>query len=412
MSKSITLITYHCERWRALSAGILETAGTTFLLLIAVRAFEAGATAKALVAGGGSIGFIFAPWVVTLVERSRWPVSKAASFLMGIGAASFLIAAVVPVLPVFVVCSLLGTGVMAAMVPLMTHLYHENYPARDRGRLFSKAVMIRVMAAILFSDLAGRFLSGNILDRFRWILFIFSICFVWSAFFLTRWPSHPLKHTGETHPLRAMRFIKTDKLFRRTLISWMLMGVANLMMFSMRVEYLANPVYGMHFDAATTAFLTGVVPNMARLFLSPVWGWLFDRMNFFVLRIVLNIGFALGILTFFTGESMNGLIWGSIVLGISMAGGDLAWGLWVTKIAPPDRVADYMSVHTCGTGLRGLVAPMLAFHLVTHSSMATLGWLCSALIILASLMILPEIWSKRGSAMYPAPAMPKEGIPD
>ena len=46
---SRTVLTYRYERWRALSAGILETAGGTFLLLIAVRWYHAGSLAKALV---------------------------------------------------------------------------------------------------------------------------------------------------------------------------------------------------------------------------------------------------------------------------------------------------------------------------------------------------------------------------
>ena len=45
-----TRLTFRWERWRAVTAGILESAGSTFLLLIAVRWFEAGATAKALIA--------------------------------------------------------------------------------------------------------------------------------------------------------------------------------------------------------------------------------------------------------------------------------------------------------------------------------------------------------------------------
>ena len=40
-----TAVTYRYEQWRALSSGVLETAGTTFLLLIAVRWYEAGALA-------------------------------------------------------------------------------------------------------------------------------------------------------------------------------------------------------------------------------------------------------------------------------------------------------------------------------------------------------------------------------
>ena len=48
----VTRITYRYEKSRAFAAGILEAAATIFLLLIAVRWFEAGPYAKALVAGG------------------------------------------------------------------------------------------------------------------------------------------------------------------------------------------------------------------------------------------------------------------------------------------------------------------------------------------------------------------------
>ncbi|NDF01570.1 MAG: hypothetical protein EB034_25395, partial [Verrucomicrobia bacterium] len=47
---------------------------------------------------------------------------------------------------------------------------------------------------------------------------------------------------------------------------------------------------------------------------------------------------------------------GAVIFGVSNAGGDVAWSLWVTKFAPPERVADYMSVHTFFTGVRGVAA--------------------------------------------------------
>ena len=48
------------------------------------------------------------------------------------------------------------------------------------------------------------------------------------------------------------------------------------------------------------------------------------------------------------------MIGGAIIFGISYGGGDVAWSLWVTKFAPPERVADYMSIHTFLTGARGI----------------------------------------------------------
>lgn len=388
-----TELTYLYERWRAVTAGIIETAGATFLLLIAVTWFNATAVLKGLVAGGGSIGLLLTPWLVVLVSRSGLPAARVAGHLSLLGGCVLLMMAAVPSLPVFVAGSILSMATAAMAVPLMTQIYQENYPATIRGRLFSRTIMIRIAAAALFSELAGRFLSGGRLHLFQWLLVFFAITFYFAAFCLYRCPSRPLTVAGGTHLLRAWSCLREDRVFFRTIVCWMLMGFANLMMFPMRVEYLANPKYGLALSIAVIALYTGVIPNLARLVLSPVWGWLFDHMNFFILRVVLNMGFALGILTFFMSTSTLGLVLGALVFGVSNAGGDVAWNLWVTKFAPPDRVADYMSVHTFFTGVRGVLAPLVSFHLLHGVTMGTLGILSSALIVVASLMLLPEVRS-------------------
>ena len=186
-----TALTYHYERWRAVTNGILETAGTTFLLLIAVKWFESGATAKALVAGGGSTGLLLTPLVVSFVQGGGWPVAKAASCLAAAGAASFLMMALVPWLPLFVIGSVVAMAASSAAIPLMTQVYQENYPERQRGRFFSRTVMIRIGVAALFSELAGRALSAHV-EKFRWLLLVFAAAFAFSSFCLSRCPSRPL----------------------------------------------------------------------------------------------------------------------------------------------------------------------------------------------------------------------------
>ncbi len=382
--------TYFYECWRSLAAGVLETAGQTFLLLIAVRVFAASPTAKALLASGYSLGLILSLFAVVAVTQGRWRPAQAAACLSVVAAVAFALPAAVPEVAVFVTCSLVGLASLAVMVPLLTQIYQDNYPAAERGRRFSRTIMIRVATAALFSELAGRFLSVDV-QRYRWLLLAYALACAAAAFCLWRVPSKPLAQVASPHPLRALRFVREDRVFRITLICWMLLGFANLMMVPLRVEYLANARYGLTLSAATVALLIGVIPNIARLIMSPVWGWLFDRVNFFALRVTLNLGFALSILTFFTSDSFSGLVLGAVIYGISNAGGDVAWSLWVTKFAPPDRVADYMSVHTFFTGLRGLVAPLVAFHLVAGVSVAALGWLSAALIVIASLILAREI---------------------
>ena len=407
LDRSRTAITYRYECWRAVPAGVIEAAGTVFLLLVAVRHYQAGPFAKAMIAGGGSVGLIVAPWVVSRVEAGGWPVAKAAARLAGLGALSLLVMALVPVLPVFVAGSVLALATSAAAIPLLTQMYQENYPERERGRRFARAMMIRIAAAALFSDLAGRALSGH-LDQFRWLLVIFAAAFAFTGFCLGRCPSRPLTASGGTHPFRALRYARDDRLFRQTLIAWMFLGFALLMMVPLRVEYLANARYGVRWrgellTAGTVALLTGVIPNIARLVLNPLWGWLFDHMNFFVLRLTLNLGFALGILSFFVSGSVAGLVTGAVLFGIANGGADVAWGLWVTKFAPPERVADYMSVHTCFTGVRGVLAPVVAFSLVSRLPLNVLGWISVGLIAVGSAFLVPEIkfgkGARRGAAL-------------
>ncbi len=405
-----TALTYRYERWRAISSGILETAGGTFLLLIAVRWYDAGSLAKALVAGGGSVGLMLGPWLVARVETAGWPVARAAARVAGLGAVGFGIMALVPALPVFVIGSVVTMAASAVAVPLMTQIYQENYPARQRGKLFSRTFMIRIATAAAFSELAGRLLSAN-LEFFRGLLVVFAAAFVLASYCLGRLPSRPLAASGGTHPFRALRFVRDDALFRRTLGMWMLMGFANLMILPLRVEYLANPAHGVTWGGqilttAQIALLVGVIPNLARLVMSPVWGWLFDRMNFFVLRIVLNAGFALGMLSFFGGNHLGWLIVGAIIYGIANGGGDVAWSLWVTKFAPPERVADYMSVHTFFTGVRGVIAPVVAFQLVAHWSVAAISWLGASMIVVATLLLIPEV--KFGKNARSAAALTEE----
>jgi MFS family permease len=399
--------TYFYEHWRAGTAGILETAGSTFLLTIAVRAFSAGALPKGLVAGSGSVGLLISPVVVSLVTSAGWPTGKAAGRILAAGAAAFFVAAAVPILPVFVVCSLVGMASSAAVIPLLTQMYQDNYPEKERGRLFSRTVMVRIAMAAAFSKLAGDALSGHI-ERFRWLLLVFGGALAFAGYCLSRCPTKPIPHDGGAHPLRALRFVRDDPLFRRTLICWMLMGFANLMMSPLRVEYLANPKYhqGELLTVGVIALLTGVVPNLARLVLSPVWGHLFDHMNFFALRVTLNLGFALGILTFFTSNSFWGMVAGSVIYGVSNAGGDVAWSLWVTKFAPAGRVADYMSAHTFLTGVRGVIAPLAAFYAVAHLPLGLLAALNSGLIAAATTLLLPEI--KLGKKARPAAALAEE----
>ena len=389
--------TYRIERWRAVPSGILETASGTFLLLIAVQAYQAGSIEKALIAAGGNIGMLLTPLVVQAVEHRRWPAARGAAAIACLGTTAFALAALWPTLALYVLGAIVGVASLSALTPLVIQVYQDNYPPSRRGHFFARTTVIRVAAAAVFAELAGRLLTDNV-DAFRLLLAAFALAFAASALLLWRIPSRPLTMLESRNPLRGLRYLREDRVFRTTMIVWMLMGFANLMMSPLRIEYLANPAYGLALTAQEIALLTAIIPAVVRLVLSPAWCWLFDRMNFFMLRITINLAFAASILVFFTGDSWAGLIAGAVVFGVAVSGGDLAWSLWVTKFAPPHLVADYMSVHTFFTGVRGVLAPLVAFQLATRMSISGIGLICTVLIVSASLLLIPELLRYRTPA--------------
>jgi hypothetical protein len=401
---SNTQPTYLLERLRAVPAGIIESTNGTFFLLIALQALHADSLSKSLILAGGNIGLLLTPWVVLWVERSGLPVMRVAAWLMALGAVALCISAAFPILPVYIATAMLAYALTNMVIPLFTPMYQANYVPRERGKYVSRAIVVRVAVAAAYGELAGRLLTFDV-NLFRIVLVIAALSFALSAVIISRIPSQPIQAgprssnsmgSGFKQVLHSMSFLKTDKLLRNTMASWMFMGFANLMMLPLRVEYLANPIYGINLNAQQTAFLTIVIPSLARLVMSPIFGWIFDRLNFFATRVALNLGFAVSILAFFTGNSYAGLVIGSLIFGIAVAGGDILWSLWVTKFAPPDRVADYMSVHTFFTGIRGVAAPLIAFQLITRFPVSQIGLLCAVLIGLASLILIPEMRFGKG----------------
>jgi MFS family permease len=410
---AITKKTYFYDRLRSLASGVIDSASSTFLLLIAVKAFEAGTIEKSFIAASGNIGMLLSLWLVPLVERWGKPVMRIASWMMWIGGAAMLVAAGAGTLNMLVISSVVSIGIANAIIPLLTTVYQNNYLPRERGKYVSRTFVPRVAATIIFGELAGRLLTQDI-NLFRLLLVAFAVAFFFAAFCLAKIPSTALHDRQVKRPppptpppmgegreagaragvflgaLGSLKYLRTDRTLRWTLASWMLMGFANLMMWPLRVEFLANPKYGLVLSPQQITLYVITIPSVMRLLLSPAWGMLFDRMNFFVLRIILNVGFALGIAAFFTGNSTLGLVLGAAIFGISNAGGEVAWNLWVTKFAPHERVAEYMSIHTFFTGIRGIAAPFIAFQLAQTLDIAGIAVVCAVLILLASLILIPE----------------------
>lgn len=384
--------TFRMERLRSIAAGITETANSTFLGVIAIQYFHASQTMKGLLLTNTSIGMLICPLILWVAAKLGWTAGKGIIIFSCIAAVACF-GAMIPSLPFFVAGGIIAYAAASSVSPFYLSIYEANYLKARRGKLFAANYFLRIISNIAFASIAGYLLNEN-LNWYQWILGAYAVCFLFSAVVVKKMPDVQVEAVATRNPLAALRHVKEDRLFRWTLVSWMFLGFANLAMFPLRTEYLASPRYGLGLTPDKVALYTAVIPNIARLLFNPIWGPLFDRMNFFKLRIILNTGFMLGFISFFTGSGTWGLVIGALLFGISNAGADVVWNLWVTKIATPDKTAEYMAVHSFLTGVRGVIAPILAFQLTLHAPIGVIAACCSGLVLIASLLLWKE--RKRG----------------
>jgi predicted MFS family arabinose efflux permease len=161
------------------------------------------------------------------------------------------------------------------------------------------------------------------------------------------------------------------------------------MMIPIRVEYLANPIYGINASNAQISMLLISVVLLFRVISTKFWGLLFDSVNVVNLRIILNTVFAASICSFFFTTNIWLIGFGCALLGTGFGGGGILWTLYVTKIAPPDKVASYMSVHGFLTGVRMAAAPFIGYTIVQYTHPAFAAWVALVLIGISIILFLP-----------------------
>lgn len=383
--------TFRWELVRAATTGVLETALLTFAVLIAIEAFQSGASVKAFLLGSQSLGLIASLFVVSIVVKLRQAVTTLAAEISLVSAFGYFLAAI---FHESLVCYVFGMSVgflgSALQVPLQTHWVRHNYPTAKRGRLFGITTFVRASSSVLFSLLGGWALEKDFAG-FPLILAIFGACSLLAATAISMIPSPPLPEGRPPGIFQAMRFIRTDPTFRVVLISAMSMGMGVIMSFALRVDYVANESFGLNYSETRVALLTSTLPAIMRLATTMFWGMLFDRMNMILLRIILNAFFGVSLFLYFWTHQFWIICIGAALGGVARGGGEIVWSLWVTKIAPAEHVVDYMSVHTFLTGLRGFVAPFLGFYLVGALSLHAMVVVCLVFVFIGMVILFPSV---------------------
>ncbi len=391
LSKSdITRKTYKCDLFRGGFEGMLATGSQTFCLFIAIRYFQADENLKSLIAAAPFMGMFLSVILLhyaegTSLRKSSWGAIP--SVVTGV----FLLFAALAVkagwFAFFVIVAYIGRS---ALLPFLTDIYGDNYPSHLRGHYFSRSLILTVGISAGFGYAGSLLLESNI-ENYSWLFTLLSFCAFAKAVSIYRMPSKTMENHTHRNPLSNFKYIFQDRSFGYVLLTWFIMGFANLWTIPLRVDYVTSAEYGIEGSAIFVALIITIIPDTMRMLFIPFWAKLFDRMNFVVLRVLLNILFAIGVAAFFLSKNPWIIGMGSALIGIAFAGGSIAWSLWVTKYAPPGKTAAYMSVHVSLTGIRGTIGPIIGYWAASQIGLLNIGFLSAAMMVVASIMLIPEI---------------------
>ena len=359
--------------------------GNGLLLLVALQHFEAGGLAKGLVAGASFIGLMAAPAAVALAARLGLSVSGGLA-LLSLGAAAGLgLAAASPSFGGYLAGLLVGLPLASAVAPLVTVLWRQKLPDAVRGRHFGQLTAWAGLVGIAASFGIAAWL-GDSVAGYRPVLLVLALLLAGAGLAASRIHSEPIAATRR-NPYRVLAWLWREPRFGMVNLAWTLLGLGNLAVLPLRVEFLAGAGASFGYSPRTVLLLTLVIPQAMGFFATLGFGRLFDRFGFVQLRIAVNVLFGLGILCFFS-DSIGMQVAGALLTGAGFGGEAVIWGLWVTQFAPADRTADYMAVHSFLTGLRGLAGPILAYELVARGSVIGVTRIAVLLIAVSALLFL------------------------
>lgn len=380
--------TYFWDRFRGAGQGLTETCWQVFALLVAIRVFEADESIKQFIPAGLGIGFLLSPIGLGIANRLNLRISRIISILWIAVAVALAGMTLAPGVFLFVFFIALAQIVASQGIPMMTHLYSTNYPSNMRGGRLSTTFVIASSVGIGFGYLGGELLDWNV-GYYPAIFSVGIAAALLAAFSTWHIPSEMAWTLQSRNPLRSMAIAWQDRLFGLMLTAWMLMGLGNLMMIPIRVEYLANPAYGINASNTQISALLISTVLAFRLISTKIWGFFFDRINVVVLRISLNLVFAASIIFFFFTDQLWLIAIGCALLGTAFGGGGILWALYVTKIAPPEEISSYMSVHSFLTGVRMAIAPIIGYSVTEYTHPVFAAWIALVLIGLSTIIFLP-----------------------
>jgi MFS family permease len=204
-------------------------------------------------------------------------------------------------------------------------------------------------------------------------------------------PSAPVRRPAGQKSHAYLSCLFRDRLFGKLTLYFFFVGLAYQMLIPIKMEYLANAVYGLRLDNFTIMLLSWGLPNLARVASTQLFGIFFDRSRLVTSRLWVCYVTLAGIAIFFHATTPLFLALGSVLMGFAMAGSYVLHSLWISKIAGAENLPAYMAVYLLVSGIRSMVAPVLGYALLALGSPTFVGNFAAGLVTISIL----GFWTER-----------------
>lgn len=391
VGKVVAWETLRISLWRPVQ---LAASGQGLLLVVAINLFAQDkgiwqSVVKGMVSGSIQTGFLLTPFLIPLYCKLAWPVNRIIAFQTALSGIALLVLSVVSEQWMFLASTMIAIAAGSSIMPMVTALWRQRIPDTIRGRAWSLAGLISLTFGTLIS-LGIAWWMGDDATRYRPVVALLGFGLLLASLLALRVQSQPLER--KRHPLRFLHVLVENPLFAYICLAWMFMGIANLASIPLRAQYLDEQNYSVR----DVLLITSVIPPVMQILTTFIWGTLFDRINFLVVRIAITMTFAISIALFFFPYLPLQII-SNALLGVAMGGGMVAWAMWVTKYSPPEQTADYMTVHVFLTGLRGSFSPIITLVIYDNFDVPihTIAFVCVGLSLLSVAMLVPVLKTGR-----------------
>lgn len=291
--------------------------------------------------------------------------------------------------------------------PSENRILQQHIPSAKTGKLFGLAAAIRMGIAATFSVLAGMYMDrveNGYQHLYFFVAFVMLLAISQLASISTGHIAgaepQPINKTLMLAPLkRVLDLLKRRKDFLRFEGAFMLYGIAFMMTLPVIPLYLVDDL---GFSYSEIGLARGTIPQLVMILFIPFFGRIFDMTTPHRLATIIFFLLAFFPLLLLWAGMHEGtrrmlMIYAAFGLfGFAMSGVMVLWSLSSLRFAGDEDAGVYHSVHVAATGIRGMIAPLLGYFIMTTMGKVAALVAASCLWVISSgVTVLMRMWDYR-----------------